>query len=76
MNTLLNQDELCQYLRISKSSLWRLRTYHHLPYVLIGSSLRYQIAEIERWIEKQTSEQRGNEVDEKNYLDITKKRLS
>lgn len=76
MNTLLNQDELCQYLKISKSSLWRLRTYHHLPYVLIGSSLQYQIAEIERWIEKQASEHRSDEVNEKNYVEITKKRLS
>ena len=55
-NEYLTQDDLCAYLKVSKSSLWRMRTFDQLPFVMAGGSLRYRLADVEEWLDQSASQ--------------------
>jgi predicted DNA-binding transcriptional regulator AlpA len=76
MDTLLTQEDLCQYLKISTSSLWRLRTHAGLPYLAIGGCLRYRLNEVEKWLQSnsyvlQSPELCGSEANQDDASSIT-----
>jgi excisionase family DNA binding protein len=48
---LIAADELADLLKVSKRTLWRLRSAKHLPEpVRLGNSVRWRIEEIRQWI--------------------------
>jgi len=49
---LFTLDELCDYLRIPKSSLYKLVQAGRIPSIKIGRHLRFSVAAIDLWIEE------------------------
>ena len=49
---LLNIEEASQYLGISKGSLYKLNWQRRIPVVKIGKSLRFDIQDLETWIQE------------------------
>ena len=47
-NTYLSSEEVCQYLHISKTTLWRWKKENYLHPVKIGSSFRYLKSDVEK----------------------------
>jgi excisionase family DNA binding protein len=50
MNALLTDEELREFLGISRTTLWRLRKSGGLPFGKVGRSYRYRVSEILRWV--------------------------
>ena len=48
-------DEIADYLRINKKTTYRLAADSKLPGFKIGGTWRFQRADIEDWIKRQTS---------------------
>lgn len=49
---MLTADDLAKILKVSKRSIWRMRSSHQLPEpVRIGGGVRWKLADIETWIE-------------------------
>ncbi|EAH4617301.1 TPA: helix-turn-helix domain-containing protein [Campylobacter jejuni] len=44
------EKELSEYLGVSITSLFKLRQDGKIPYIRIGKSIRYEIKEIEKWL--------------------------
>lgn len=53
---LLTVAEACDYLRISRPSLYRLVKHQGLPCVRITSDMRFRLSDIEKWIESRVEE--------------------
>jgi prophage regulatory protein len=50
---LINADDVAGMLKISKTTLWRLRSSGRVPRpVRIGGSVRWRLSEISGWIEE------------------------
>lgn len=51
----LNPDELAEYLRLSKKTVYRLVDQRLIPFIKPGGvdSLRFDIKAIDKWMEKQ-----------------------
>jgi len=49
---LLTTDELCEWLKIGRSSLWRLRK-EGLPYIKVGNLTRYDKDDVLVWLKSQ-----------------------
>ncbi len=49
---LLNITEASEYLGISEGSLYKLNWQRRIPVVKIGKSLRFDIQDLEGWIEE------------------------
>lgn len=50
---LVSEREAASMLSICPRSLWTLRTAGEIPHVRVGRSVRYAVADLERWIEQQ-----------------------
>jgi excisionase family DNA binding protein len=49
-------DEVCQYLRIPKSSLYRLAQEGRIPCQKVGKHWRFRKVALDRWLEDTKSE--------------------
>ena len=54
---LLTVKDLAEYLQVSKSLVYKWVHYGFVPYVKVGSLLRFNATQIENWIKKR--EKRG-----------------
>jgi excisionase family DNA binding protein len=50
VDELMNDRQLCEFLGISRTTLWRLRKQSDLPFGKVGRSIRYRKSEILRWL--------------------------
>ena len=53
-NRLLNKDELCEWLNISRATLDRWRT-QGLPYIKTGRLVRFDRNQVQEWLDQKTS---------------------
>lgn len=51
MRPLINSREAAAILCISRRKLWELTASNQIPVVRIGRSVRFDIEDIERWVE-------------------------
>jgi len=52
---LMTQKEACAWLKVSRSTLMRLREYSGLPAVLVGKRYRYDEEALSLWLKQQSS---------------------
>jgi len=57
MEKLLTVNDLCEWLQVSKSLVYKWVHYGFIPYIKIGEVVRFKEAQIERWI--RTREKKG-----------------
>ena len=50
MNKVLTVDELAQYLRVHRSTIYRLLRKNQLPAFKIGSDWRFNLDSVDKWI--------------------------
>lgn len=55
MSELLNVNELCEYLRISKAGVYRLTSERRVPMIKLGNRVLFDRAKIDEWLEEQSS---------------------
>ena len=59
---LLTQREACAMLRVSRTTLLKLRKEEGLPYITMGKRLRYDEVELSEWLKQRTlSEEFSNQ---------------
>jgi excisionase family DNA binding protein len=63
---LLDLDEVCAFLRVTKSYIYRLTSRREIPYYKV-SGLRLSLQEIQGWLEKQKIAQKAP----KTFEDLT-----
>lgn len=51
---LMTGAEVAAYLRVSPA-LWYGRICREVPFVLVGSRRRYRLADVDRWLDEQTT---------------------
>jgi excisionase family DNA binding protein len=61
-------SELSEYLRVHRSTLYRLLKKQQLPGFKIGSDWRFNIEAIDRWRMQQTAALNGISVDENESI--------
>jgi excisionase family DNA binding protein len=49
---LLNKRETAQYLSLSENSVDRLRKRRVIPFLIVGGSIRFKLADVERALER------------------------
>jgi len=49
---LLTPRQAAQALQISERKLWSMKASGEIPYILLGRSVRYPVADLQRWIDK------------------------
>ena len=49
---LLTPRQAAQALQISERKLWSMKASGEIPHVLLGRSVRYPVADLQRWIEE------------------------
>ncbi len=59
---LLTEAEVEDILGVSRTTLWRLRTRGDIPFVRVGSNVRYEPAALEAWLAQQSAEEHHDEV--------------
>lgn len=64
MECLLTEQELADRLRLSRSSVWKLRG-QGLPFMRVGGGIRYLWSEVEMWL-KQRAEAENNRKESSN----------
>lgn len=52
MKRMLTEAEVSEWLSVSKSTLHKLRETNDIPYITVGSCIRYSEDEIKVWLEK------------------------
>lgn len=53
LTQLLTVDELAALLKVSKRTVFRMRSAHHLPNpIKVGGGVRWRAEEVQNWIEK------------------------
>ena len=57
-------SELCEYLRVHRSTLYRLLKKHQLPGFKIGSDWRFNVEAIDRWRMQQRDTVNGSSEEE------------
>jgi len=53
---LWDERETAERLNVARSTLWRLRRDGRLPYVTVGRAIRYRVADVHDFIERNTRE--------------------
>jgi excisionase family DNA binding protein len=49
---LMTSDELAQYLRSKKSTIYKMTCAKQIPYLKVGGLLRFDQKQIDAWLEK------------------------
>lgn len=57
MNNYLTEQQVCDWLQLSRSTLWRMRKECDLPFVYIGTRIRYDQQSIANWLDSQKENQ-------------------
>jgi len=56
----LSESELAKLLKVSRTFLWRLRSKGRGPrFVMMERKILYRMAEVNRWVEENTHQKRG-----------------
>lgn len=55
-------DELARYLKLSKSTVYKLAQERKIPGQKVGRHWRFRKASIDRWLESERDEERGFEA--------------
>lgn len=66
MNSLLTVDELSQYLKINKITIYQWVRKGHIPFIKVRRCVRFRQGEIEAWLAEQAYPKkrgRGVEID-------------
>ena len=58
---LMTIKELEKYLKVSRSSIYRLIKTSNLPYLKIGTNIRFERGAVEKWLNKTFPEQLGKD---------------
>lgn len=58
MDELMTLEELSVYLKIPKSTLYKLSQRGELPSSKIGRQLRFRKSKVDKWLEKQENKRR------------------
>ncbi|MBI3312485.1 MAG: helix-turn-helix domain-containing protein [Candidatus Omnitrophica bacterium] len=53
MDQLMTIEEVAQYMRVSRFTVYRLAKNHFIPATKIGRQWRFQREEIDRWVRDQ-----------------------
>jgi len=53
MSDILTAEEICQYLKIPRSTLYKLINDKKIPAFRVGRHWRFRKEQIEEWVEKQ-----------------------
>ena len=59
---LLTEDDVGHLLGVSRTTLWRLRTRKGLPFLRIGSKIRYEPAALREWVTQQSQPRRQRDI--------------
>jgi len=51
---LLTVEELSKYLKLNPNHIYRLKAAHKIPFIQIGGAVRFNKADIEKWLSEQT----------------------
>lgn len=56
MNVYLNNKQAAEFLGVTEGTLavWRTTRRYAIPYVKVGSLIRYKKADLEQWLEQRT----------------------
>ncbi|MFC1708762.1 helix-turn-helix domain-containing protein [Candidatus Omnitrophota bacterium] len=57
MDKLLTPQQLSELLQVKPSTVYKWTHYRYIPYVKLGTAIRFRAAKIEEWIKKR--EKRG-----------------
>ncbi len=52
MDRLLTPEEVCEYLQIKQSMLYRMTSEGRIPFLKLGGLLRFRRSEIEAWLQR------------------------
>ena len=53
-STILTVPEVCEYLHVSQATIYRLLRRKNLPAFRIGKTWRFNVGDLERWIEQES----------------------
>jgi len=53
-STILTVPEVCEYLHVSQATIYRLLRRKNLPAFRIGKNWRFNVGDLERWIEQES----------------------
>ncbi len=59
---LLTERDLCSFLRVSRSTIVKLRAEDNLPFFRVGDSIRYVKKDVEDWLVKQQAQTKEGDV--------------
>jgi excisionase family DNA binding protein len=51
---LITSDELCEQLRMKKSTLYQMTCAKQIPYIKVGGLLRFDPKQIDEWLEQKS----------------------
>lgn len=52
MKEYLTEAEMAKALKMSRTTLWELRVYNHMPHLKINRMVRYDAREVADWLNK------------------------
>lgn len=52
MNTLMNIDEVAEYLHLKKSTVYSYTSKEQIPFIKLGGKLLFDSNDISKWLEK------------------------
>jgi excisionase family DNA binding protein len=58
MKTLLTANQTAEYLNVKLSTIRKWTHYGYIPYVKMRGAVRYDLAKLDAWIEKRSTEGR------------------
>jgi len=58
MEKLLTPDQIAEYLGVKKSTIYQWTHEGYIPYVKLGKFVRFKVSNVERWLEKRSTEGR------------------
>lgn len=67
---LLTPDEAATMLRISKSYLYELKSRNRIPYIKVGSNLRFRPQDLQSFVDKLAAESKREQERQKNLAVI------
>ena len=60
VDQVLTVKQVADYLKVNERTVYRMAVAKKIPAFKVGTSWRFKQTEIEKWIEKQTSESSGS----------------
>ena len=69
MSTLLTPDQVCERLRIKKSTLYQWVNTGFMPYIKVGALLRFSETSLEDWIHSREKRPYGPRAGERRNYD-------